>query len=612
MTATAAVSQRSYRVLIVDDNRNIHEDFTKVLIRPAGPEISDLEAEIFGEAPAAPAPFAEFKIDSAYQGEEGVEKIARAKAEGNPYALAFVDMRMPPGIDGLVTICRLWEIDPEVQVVICSAYSDYSWSEIIAKIGHNDRMVILRKPFDNIEVLQLAHALTEKWALQQRVRRHVDQLENLVSARTAELRESQAIFRQILENATDLISIVDEQHAAIYSSPSHMAILGHPIEDVAQMPAFVTVHPDDLAAVQQAFDHTADTGQPELVVFRKRHKDGSWRFLEGVFGVVDPMRGRRSHRVVVARDITERQQKEVQIRLAQKLESIGLLAAGIAHEINTPMQFIGDNARFLADAFGQLRNVIRAYGSVVQAAGAANLLPELVAAARSAETAHELPYLQSEIPRTLEQSLEGITRVAKIVRSLKEFSHPGSPTRTPIDINHAIENAAIVCRHEWKYVADVVTDFDHGLPLVPCLPDEFNQAVLNLVINAAHAIAEARPPGASAKGMITIKTVEQAGWAVISVVDTGTGIPEAIRDRIFEPFFTTKPAGKGTGQGLSIVRAVAVKHGGTVEFTSQLGKGTTFVMKVPLHGSSDGTTAPFTPGAPTAGRDAGQAVKASA
>jgi signal transduction histidine kinase len=287
--------------------------------------------------------------------------------------------------------------------------------------------------------------------------------------------------------------------------------------------------------------------------------------------------------VTVARDITERRERELQLRLHQKLESMGLLAAGIAHEINTPSQYISDNARFLAESFRQIQRVLDAQQAVIRAAQEKGLLVEEVAAAETVAREMEVEYLRTEIPRTLTQSLEGLDRVTKIVCALKEFSHPGSPLRTPVDINRALENAVLVCRHEWKYVADVATEFDPALPLVPCLTDEFNQAILNLVINAAQAIAEARPPGSSAKGRITLRTRVEDSSAVIQIVDTGAGIPEAIRDRIFEPFFTTKPLGKGTGQGLAIVRAVVVgKHQGTIDFTSEVGKGTTFTVRLPL------------------------------
>ena len=195
-----------------------------------------------------------------------------------------------------------------------------------------------------------------------------------------------------------------------------------------------------------------------------------------------------------------------------------------------------------------------------------------------------LDYLLAEIPKAVQQSLEGIGRVASIVRAMKEFSHPGTGQKSAVDLNHAIECTITVARNEWKYVAEVVTDFDPHLPPVPCLAGEFNQVILNLIINATHTIADVVGDGSQGKGTITIRTRHAGQWAEIQVRDTGAGIPENIRNRIFEPFFTTKGVGKGTGQGLAISRSVIVdKHGGTLGFETQVGQGTTFTLRLPLN-----------------------------
>jgi two-component system, NtrC family, sensor kinase len=578
-----AVANRVFRVLIIDDSRNIHEDFRKVLGRQVENSVSQLEAEIFGDAPTSSDPGISFELDSAYQGEEGVALVRAAARENRPYSVAFVDMRMPPGMDGLGTIVKLWEADPQVQVVICSAYSDYSWSEIIARLGQTDRLVILRKPFDNIEVLQLAHSLTTKWSLQQRLQAHLQELEETVSQRTRALHESQALFRLILENTNDLITVIDANKRRVYSSPAHRRLIGYSQEELASMPAFALVHPEDRSAFDELMANPDAATKSTTISARKQHKEGFWLHFEALVGAIRKDDGGILYWVITERDITERHQQEIQVRLNQKLESIGLLAAGIAHEINTPTQFISDNLTFLKDSFGQLSAILASHRTLLDAARAQAALANEVAAADAVETEHELSYLQTEIPRTIEQSLDGIGRVAKIVRSLKEFSHPGSPTRSPMDLNHAIENAVMVCRHEWKYVADVKLDLDPGMPLVPCLADEFNQAILNLLINAAHAIADAQKVKGSGKGLIHVSTHVEDTWAVIKIGDSGTGIPEAIRERIFEPFFTTKPMGKGTGQGLPIVRTVIVgKHQGKIDFVSEVGVGTTFILHLPV------------------------------
>ena len=288
-------------------------------------------------------------------------------------------------------------------------------------------------------------------------------------------------------------------------------------------------------------------------------------------------------------DASARPQYEAQLVHAQKLEAIGQLAAGIAHEINTPTQFVGDNTRFLQDAFRDLLVLLERYAGLLDAARCGTTTPAQVAELEAALKAADLDYLCAEIPVAIQQSLDGIQRVSSIVRAMKDFSHPDTGEFKPLDLNAALENTLTVARNEWKYVAEVVTDLDPNLPLVPCLPGDINQVVLNVLINAAHAIADALGDQAGAKGKITIHTRCAGAWAEIRIGDTGTGIPESIRTRVFDPFFTTKDVGKGTGQGLAIARAVVVKkHHGTIAFETEVGRGTTFIIRLPLDGPRPG------------------------
>ncbi len=284
--------------------------------------------------------------------------------------------------------------------------------------------------------------------------------------------------------------------------------------------------------------------------------------------------------LVLIQDITQRKQLEADLQQAQKLESIGQLAAGIAHEINTPMQFVGDNVQFLKEAYQQLAPALRRNGAQVSR-------PSSTASESAELPAEEIDFLLAEIPRALDQALEGIERVSTLVKAMKEFSHPGSKEKALVDLRRAIENTIAVSRNEWKYVAEMRTDFEPALPPVPCLLGEFNQMMLNLIVNAAHAIAEV-VKSSHEKGTITIRTRGLPEWAEIEVEDTGTGIPEAIRSRIFDPFFTTKEIGRGTGQGLAIARSVVVdKHKGTIQFRTQIGKGTTFVVRLPRESKAE-------------------------
>lgn len=289
----------------------------------------------------------------------------------------------------------------------------------------------------------------------------------------------------------------------------------------------------------------------------------------------------------ITSDITERKFLEHQLAQAQKLESIGQLAAGIAHEINTPIQYVGDNARFLQDAFIRLGRVFQGYegllGALQSGADFAPLVTDLQALVKATRV-HDM---LAEVPQSIEDSLEGIARVAEIVRAIKEFSHPGPSQKTPVNLNRAIASTTLVSRNEWKYVAELDTDLDPDLPLVQCVPGEFNQVILNLIINAAHAIGDLVAGKPGSKGTITVSTRRDGDWAEIRVRDTGTGIPEENRRNIFNPFFTTKAVGKGTGQGLAMAHTVIVqKHGGTIAFETEVGAGTTFIVRIPI---GDGT-----------------------
>lgn len=476
----------NHRILLIDDNRAIHEDFRKIFsIASAEASPADLaEAALFGkELPSNGCRV--FDIDSAYQGQEGLAMVKKAQSEGRPYAMAFVDVRMPPGWDGIETIGRIWQVYPDLQVVICTAYSDYSWQQMTAKVGQSDRLLILKKPFDSVEVLQMANALTEKWRLVQAARAEVAGLRSQVSVRAAELEKSQATLEA----------------------------------EVAE------------------------------------HK----------------------------RSESLRQRIEVQLEAAQKLEAIGQLAAGIAHEINTPTQFIGDNLRFVRDGFRELMDLRPLEQQLLDAARALPGCKGLVEEFEKAYAKADVDYLHEEIPKALDQALEGVQRVSGIVRSMKEFSHPGVAEKQNVDLNHAIESTLTVSRSVWKYVADVSTQFDAFLPTVPVLPGEFNQVILNIIVNAAHAIGDVVGDGGKGKGLIRISTRQDGKWAEIRISDTGTGIPESARAHMFELFFTTKGIGKGTGQGLAIAHTVVVeKHGGAITFETETGKGTTFIIRLPL------------------------------
>ena len=292
---------------------------------------------------------------------------------------------------------------------------------------------------------------------------------------------------------------------------------------------------------------------------------------------------------VIEQAEAEGHQKSLQVQLvqAQKLESIGQLAAGIAHEINTPTQYVGDNTRFLQDSVADLIEIIDLYDGLLDPAQEHRPCAERSAEAKAALERLDMEFLREEIPKAISQSLEGVERVATIVRSMKEFSHPGAVERQLADLNRAIESTITVARNEWKYVAEMVTDLDASLPLVPCLLGDVNQVVLNMIVNAAHAI-KGVVGDTGEKGTITVTTRCAGSWVEARIRDTGSGIPPEIRPRIFDPFFTTKEVGKGTGQGLAIAHTVIVqKHGGEIKVESEVGQGTTFIIRLPLDTEDD-------------------------
>jgi signal transduction histidine kinase len=276
---------------------------------------------------------------------------------------------------------------------------------------------------------------------------------------------------------------------------------------------------------------------------------------------------------------------ELELSQAQKLESVGRLAAGVAHEINTPVQFVSDSVAFVRDAIVDLTRLIGCY-QLVQAQVLADApAHDAAAAARDSADDADLDYVLEHVPKALDRSLEGLERVAVIVRSMKAFAHPDQTEMTTIDLNEAIRSTLVIASNEYKYVADLDVDLG-ALPPVRCFGGDVNQAILNIVVNAAHAVGDV-VRGTATRGRITVQSRHEGSAAVIRIGDTGPGIPAEVADRIFDPFFTTKEVGKGTGQGLAIARSVVVdKHGGRLTFESAPGAGTTFVILLPIDGCS--------------------------
>lgn len=420
----------------------------------------------------------------------------------------------------------------------------------------------------------------------------VGTVEDITARRQAE--ELMRLQEAALRSAANVMVITNRKGNIVWANPAFTTTTGYALEEVVGRNPRILRGAEPLRPPPPNFYadlwRTIRNGRVWHGEFYNRRKDGMPLIEDATITPVRDLQGVITHYVAVKQDITERKHQEeeralleVHLHHSQKLESIGRLAAGIAHEINTPTQFVGDNLRFMQESLAQLQGVLALPSKFLSAARGQQLTPDLLDRAEATLVAADLDYISAEMPRAIEESLQGIDRVAKIVLAMKEFSHPGTEEKTLLDLNKALESTLTVARNEWKYVAELVTDFDPHLPLVMCLPGEFNQAILNLVVNAAHAIGDVFKDGVTAKGTITVSTRRDGEWAEVRIADTGTGIPEAARNRIFTPFFTTKGVGKGTGQGLAIARSVIVdKHGGTIAFETETGKGTTFHIRLPL------------------------------
>jgi two-component system, NtrC family, sensor kinase len=515
------------------------------------------------------------------------------------FSLVLCDVSMPHE-SGLDLALDILAKHPETAVVMVSGLDDPKIAQAALAMGAYGYIL---KPFKAIEMLiHVSNALRRR-KLEIQTRTQLGQLEQVVAERTAELQKSIAGF----EDAERLLHRAHEENEQLLSAISSIliAVDGHGAITKWNHAAEKTFGIAAQSAVGKPFDNCGIQWDSNDLVGRiqgifeqdqpVRIDDIRFTRFDGkdrVLGLsVSPLKqndhdGARSGFLLFGADITERKVMEAQLRQAQKLESVGQLAAGIAHEINTPTQFVGNNIRFLEDSFRELALVLTQHSHLVATNGV-GVSPEFIKQMEATAKQVDLEYLMKEIPKAISQSLEGIERVAKIVRSMKEFAHPGTTEKVAVDLKEAIESTIEVTKHEWKYVAEMMTDFDPALPKVPCLVGELNQVIVNLIVNAVHSISDALKQQPDAKGKITITTRKDSESAEICIGDTGTGIPQAIRSKIFDPFFTTKAVGKGTGQGLAIAHAVVEKHGGSIAMETEVGRGTTFILRLPIDSQKD-------------------------
>jgi PAS domain S-box-containing protein len=389
------------------------------------------------------------------------------------------------------------------------------------------------------------------------------------------LRESGERLDVLLHNSSDMITVVALDATVLYQAGSVRSVLGHEPSELVGANLGGWVDPDDVSQLL-SLCRTSDAAGAEL---NFRHADGSVRPCEvRATSLLD-------HPAWVGvvlniRDVSQRKRLEVELRLAQKLESVGQLAAGIAHEINTPIQYVSSSMDFLDHAFTDLATLQEAYAALRDAAAGPGVDAEALALVAAAEDAADLEYLRERVPAALERSRHGLARVAKIIGAMRVFGRPSSSGVVPVCIKAAIENTLVVAASEYKYVADVTTDLA-DVPLVLSHGGDIDQVLINLIVNASHAIADV-VADSGARGTIDIRTSVEDDHAVITIADSGGGIPAEITARVFDPFFTTKEVGRGTGQGLAIARTIIHRDGGELTFETQPGHGTTFTIRLPL------------------------------
>jgi signal transduction histidine kinase/response regulator RpfG family c-di-GMP phosphodiesterase len=581
MTKDAPTSSR--RILIIDDNRDIHADFRKILMGAPTIEaqMERAAAELFGEeSHSLERP--EFELASAYQGQQGLAVVQEAMSAGRPFALAFVDMRMPPGWDGIETTARLLEADPDLQFVICTAYSDYSWDEIAKRLGSPDRLVILKKPFDIVEIQQLCNAMTEKWRLGLQARRSMQDLGEMVRLRTQELEEANArlvgdiahrrqveeALRESEQRQAEIVDFLPDATFAI-DRQGHIIAWNRAIEEVTgkkasamlgksdyehslafygtRRPALVdlVLKPDDAISSQYHFFRTeADVlvAEMELEMLGKKHS--FWVKARPLYN----SKGEVVGAIETLRDMTDRRELEMQLRQSQKMEAFGQLAAGVAHDFNNILTVITGNASLLQ-------------GNDVSGAARETGAAEICAAS---------------------------LRAANLTRQLLTFSQRQVFQPRPMDLNEVVTNMTKMLRRLIGEHINLEACYAPGVVAINADPVMMEQILINLAVNSRDAM----PQGGHLLLKTSLASLSRAdvaskphgrpgSFVLLSVSDTGVGIAPEHLPHIFEPFFTTKGPGKGTGLGLATVFGIVKQHQGWIEIDSEAKKGTTFRIYLP-------------------------------
>ena len=542
-------SGKNHRVLIVDDNESIHDDFRKILALDEDEKRFDAEeAVLFGAAPIRQR-HVTFELTFATQGKQALDIVRASSQGGQRFALVFLDVRMPPGWDGLETASRLWEVDPDLQIVICTAYSDRSWDEMMERISNPERVLILKKPFDTVEVLQLAYGLTEKWSLLQSARLNLEQLERTVTERTRELAHSEERFSKAFEYAPIGMALVSPEGRWLKVNRAICGLVGYSDAELLARTFQDITHPDDLEAdlgkVRQML-----AGKIRFYEMEKRyfHKDGHVVSVLLNVSLVRDAQNQPLYFIAQIQDITERKRMQTQLFQSQKMETIGKLAGGVAHEFNSIMTaIIGQSDLLINDL----------------------------------STGDPLVQNAMEIRRAAD-------RAALLTRQLLAFGRKQILQPETVNLNRILTDMEGIVRHLMGGDVDVRMVLAANLPAVKADTGQIEQVILNLVMNGR----EAMPRG----GKLTIETsridldeehisefadLKPGGYIRLAITDTGVGMSAETKAHVFEPFFSTKSVGQGTGLSLATCYGILKQSNGHITVYSEPGQGTSFKIYLP-------------------------------
>ena len=533
------------RVISVDDSPEMHELYQKILIADENES---------GQKAGLPS----FALDCASQGREALEMVIQARQAGRPYAVAFVDMRMPPGWDGIETIENMWKADPALQVVICTAFIDFSTHDIMSRLHRTDQLLLLKKPFDNIEVKLLAFALAEKWRLAREAQSHFDNLEALIKARTQELEQSISMikasenqYRLLFEsNPTPIYTYDQETLAFLAINEAAVLHYGYTKDDFLKMTLRDIALPEEIPAFLDKLSkwtpNTAYAG-----VWRHRTKSGKFSEME----ITSHPLGTQEQWLSLAVDVTERLNLEAQLRQSQKMESVGQLAGGIAHDFNN------------------LLTVINGHVGLIMAGGK----------------------LGGKAAESLKEISEAGKRASALTRQLMTFSRKQEFVPQAVDLNGIVNNITKMLRRILGEDVALQVNLSPDLPPITADLGMIDQVLLNLAVNSRDAM----PRGGQLRITTAGVTIDTAGarqnpesapgkYVRLDFSDTGCGIAPENLGRIFEPFFTTKALDRGTGLGLATVYGIVKQHRGWIEVTSRVGEGTAFHIYFPASAEKTG------------------------